>query len=652
MDPVLKHDSVPQVSRDQPFQRDNKGLYQRTVKSGLWLVALDWSTKLLGVVSLFVLTNLLGSAQWGLLGIASLVISTLGVFTQTGFSAALIQKRDDSQDYLDTAWTIELLRGVMLCVILWMAAPWASLFFDQKGYLEPSHLQKPTAFIRALRDEDRPLSAFLRSGLSSEVRSDIDSLLPTDPVPPVLLQSLCQDLNHVLTGDGWDNPDLTSGISLSGYTQKLKRQSSIDPVRLHRRILQDAYPGWISQAVMDRDTVEWIIRILSLLQVIGALGNIGTLYFRKDLQFHRDFIFRMISSLSETVITITLAFLTRSVWSLVWGKVLGVILKTIFSYYVHPFRPHIRIEWTKAWDLWKYGQWIFVVGILGYFQVRGDQLFVGKMLGPVMFGLYALAMKLSQAPATEVSLVIAEVTFPAYSKLQDDIPRLREAYLKVLRLTAFITVPISGLIIALGADFVHVFFNSEWWPIIPVMQILSIKGLTHSLHTTFSTVYRAIGKPVINAYLQLIRLVLLVILICPFVSRWGILGAGMTMVSIALIMQPLGYYLIIRVLRCGLWSMLSPIVYPMIAMVIMVGTILLTRGPLFCHHYNLLSLVVLGTIGILVYLGSILIMDTLKIYRVRPLLTEVLITIVRKQSNQEIRSSSLEEASVSQGIGV
>lgn len=636
MDSNINSGSALPQAPDSPSQKG--GLYQRTIMGGLWLIALSWSSKFLGVISLFILTNLLGSAQWGMLGIASLVITTLGVFTQTGFSVALIQKRDDARDYLDTAWTIELLRGVILCMILWIAAPLAANFFDQKGYLESSHIQKPAAFIQTLHDGKSPLDVFLRASLSSQVRSDIDALPPEGPIPDKLIQVICDDLNRILTSDGWKNPDLISGINLSTYTQKLMGQSSVDPVRLHRRILQDAYRGWLSQTVIDRETIEWIIRLLSLSQVIGALGNIGILYFRKNLQFHRDFVFRMVTSLVETGIIIALAFLTRSVWSLVWGKLIGVILKTLFSYCVHPYRPHIRIDWAKAWDLWKYGQWILIVGVLGYFQVYGDQLFVGKMLGPVMFGFYALAMKLSQAPATEISLVIAEVTFPAYSKLQDDIPRLRDAYLKVLHLTAFITVPIAGLIFALSGDFVHSFFNSEWWPIIPVMQILAIKGLTHSLHTTFSAVYRAIGKPIINANLQLIRLGLLVILIYPFVSYWGILGAGVTMVTIALIMQPLGYYLIIRILRCGVWPMFYPILYPLIATVAMVGIVFLARVIFFDQRYNLGSLLGLGTIGISTYLGVIWVMDGMKIYRIRPLLAEVFVTVIRDRFRTDKRS--------------
>ena len=302
-------------------------------------------------------------------------------------------------------------------------------------------MEKPAVFLQTLREGKTPISAFLYSGLSPDIRTLAETIGTNSSVSNEVKQALSEDLNRVLAEKGWEDPALLTGIALSPYTQKLMAQPGVDPIRLHRRMLQDAFPRLITETVLDRDTILWIIRLLSLIQVIGALINIGTLYFKKDLQFHRNFVFTVLSYLAETVVTMTLAFVTRSVWSLVWGKLLGVILKCIFSYIVHPYRPRFRLDWAKVRELWTFGQWIFFGGVLGFFLSRGDHLLVGKMLGPALLGLYVLANKLSHAPATEITSVITEVTFPAYSKIQNDLPRLRNAYFKVLRLTAFFSIP-------------------------------------------------------------------------------------------------------------------------------------------------------------------------------------------------------------------
>ena len=57
------------------------------------------------------------SADFGLMGIALLAMSALQTFTQTSFQAALIQKKGDIRDYLDTACKEDLGRLCVLSVV-------------------------------------------------------------------------------------------------------------------------------------------------------------------------------------------------------------------------------------------------------------------------------------------------------------------------------------------------------------------------------------------------------------------------------------------------------------------------------------------------------------------------------------------------------
>jgi len=75
-------------------------------------------------------TIILVPSDFGLMGLALLAMSALETFIQTGFQAALIQKKGDIRDYLDTAWTVSALRGLALFAVLFFAAPYIALFFD------------------------------------------------------------------------------------------------------------------------------------------------------------------------------------------------------------------------------------------------------------------------------------------------------------------------------------------------------------------------------------------------------------------------------------------------------------------------------------------------------------------------------------------
>jgi len=70
-----------------------ESLSKKVVSGGIWVFALRFTSRGLGFVRTIILARLLAPSDFGLLGIAMLAIATLETFSQTGFQAALIQKR-------------------------------------------------------------------------------------------------------------------------------------------------------------------------------------------------------------------------------------------------------------------------------------------------------------------------------------------------------------------------------------------------------------------------------------------------------------------------------------------------------------------------------------------------------------------------------
>ena len=105
-------------------------LSQRVARAGFWAVALQAVLRLFNIAKTIVLARLLVPGDFGLMGIALVVMTLLDTFTKTGFRAALVQRQGDVRPYLDTTWTVELLRRLVLAVILILAAPFIAKFFD------------------------------------------------------------------------------------------------------------------------------------------------------------------------------------------------------------------------------------------------------------------------------------------------------------------------------------------------------------------------------------------------------------------------------------------------------------------------------------------------------------------------------------------
>ena len=94
--------------------RPGKRLSQRVIHAGFWAFALRITDRLFGLARTILLARLLSPNDFGLFGIALLGLSALNTFSQTGFQQALIQKKGDIKPYLDTAWTVQVIRGLSL----------------------------------------------------------------------------------------------------------------------------------------------------------------------------------------------------------------------------------------------------------------------------------------------------------------------------------------------------------------------------------------------------------------------------------------------------------------------------------------------------------------------------------------------------------
>ena len=95
-----------------------EGLAARAMRSSTWAVGGYGGSQVIRLASNLILTRLLFPEAFGLMAIILVFMMGLAMFSDIGVSPAIQQsKRGDDPDFLDTAWTIQVCRGVML----WLA---------------------------------------------------------------------------------------------------------------------------------------------------------------------------------------------------------------------------------------------------------------------------------------------------------------------------------------------------------------------------------------------------------------------------------------------------------------------------------------------------------------------------------------------------
>jgi len=495
--------------RIKNLAKSSKTLSQRTIRGGFWVFLFRLVRQFFSLIRLIILARVLAPHDFGLFGIALLVMGTLDTFSQTGFRQALIQKKGDIRSYLDAAWTALILRGFVLFAVLYLLAPFASVFFN---------------------------------------------------APEAML----------------------------------------------------------------------IIRTIGLSILFQAFTNIGVIYFRKELEFNKEFMYKFPGTIADFTVSVLTVLLLRNVWALVFGLLARDIVTCVVSYLAHPYRPRLSFDLGKVKELWGFGKWILGSSILIFLLTQGDDIFVGKLLGAAALGFYQLAYRISNIPATEITHVISRVTFPAYSKLQDNISKLKEAYLRVLRVTSFLSFLVAGLIFVLAPDFTKVFLGDKWMPMVPAMQMLCIFGVVRSINATMGPVLYSIGKPKIQTKFSCIQLILMVAIIYPLTIQWGILGTSVAVVIPNILVLVLITLQLKKIINITCKELLMNVIGPVVAVFMMAFTIFLR--PVFLLHGNdVFNFFLMLTFNSVIYLVIIYLWDRRKGYKIRREVYEILNYLRGKQ---------------------
>lgn len=127
-----------------------------------WSFGLRWTNRLITFARLFVLARILLPAQFGVFGIATLVLAFLEIVTETWINVFLIQRRQDIDPYIDTAWVISIIRGSVVGGLILIFSPIIATFFNSPDSLSVLRL---TAFIPLVRGFINPAVVRLHKDL-------------------------------------------------------------------------------------------------------------------------------------------------------------------------------------------------------------------------------------------------------------------------------------------------------------------------------------------------------------------------------------------------------------------------------------------------------------------------------------------------------
>lgn len=350
-----------------------------------------------------------------------------------------------------------------------------------------------------------------------------------------------------------------------------------------------------------------LLRAIAVSLLLQGLNSIGIVYFEKELEFNKQFVYQLSSTVADLGVSVTAAILLQNAWALMFGLLARNATELVMSYLLTDYRPRVRVDYEKARELFGYGRWVFLSSILSYLVSNLDSLVVGRLLELTAFGLYQMAFRLSQMAATEITKVVSQVAFPTYAKVQDDGTRMREAVVRTMSTVALVSIPLAGGMFVLAPELVMTLLGEKWLPMVPTFRLLCITAAVRSITANFGSVFLSVGRPDIQTKASMMNGLILGISLYPLITTFGMIGAVYSR-FFTLVTQFYTWPRFLGILRLDFRDLARRVVVsPLLATLVMISVVGGLKSIVATE--NILEVLVLGTAGFIAYLGSAYALD-------------------------------------------
>ena len=279
--------------------------------------------------------------------------------------------------------------------------------------------------------------------------------------------------------------------------------------------------------------LQLMLPALAIGGIIGGFANIGTVAFRKELDFRKEFKFLLTKRLAAFAVTVTLALTFKSFWALIAGMVTGTLMAVFISYVLHPYRP--RLTLAARGDLMHFSKWIFISNFIQFLHSRSTDFILGRTVGSHGLGVYSIAAEIAVIPSTELIAPLNRAVYPAYARLAKSREALCERFLAVFGIISLLAFPISFGLFCLSSLIVHVLLGPQWKEAIPIVEIIGLSGLVGALQSNMYLVVVAMGQPKANTLLAGILLLLSLPVMIYASLHYGAVGAAYGHMAAALL---------------------------------------------------------------------------------------------------------------------
>lgn len=269
----------------------------------------------------------------------------------------------------------------------------------------------------------------------------------------------------------------------------------------------------------------WLIRALAVSFFLVSLKVVPSVLLERELKFQFLVFVEILEALIFNLTLIALVLNQFNITAFSIAVLLRSITGAIAINCLAPWRISVGFSKVSLKTLLSFGLPFQTNSILALLKDRLVPLVIAKMVGTVGVGYITWAQSIAFL-SLEVMNIMTRVTFPAFSRLQDNKEKLKETLEDTLFVTGLILYPMLFGLNGIASSLITYGVSSKWQPALPLIHLFSIGAFWATLSSPFTNFLNSIGKVKITLKLMVMWTLLEWILSPLLTLYFGYLGVG------------------------------------------------------------------------------------------------------------------------------
>lgn len=271
------------------------------------------------------------------------------------------------------------------------------------------------------------------------------------------------------------------------------------------------------------DEAVTLIRVMAFSFWLSSLKTIPVILAERSLRFNRIAWVDISENFIFQTSAVLFALAGFEVWSFIFAALLRGATGVAVIYGLAPWRPAFVFRFASVSGLVRFGLPYQLNNLLAFVKEALVPLFLGTYSGAAAVGYVNWAKTVAFAPLV-LSEGFGRVSFPAFSRIQEDRTYLTRAVERSVRMMTLVLFPISCIMVAVGPELISVVFTDKWIPGLWVYYLFCTSPLVIGVMLPMYNAILSLGKSSIILKMNLLLLLLEWAIAIPCVVSFGFVG--------------------------------------------------------------------------------------------------------------------------------